>query len=498
MNKEEFYIGLDIGSSSVKAALVEVQSGKNDCLIQEPQNEMHIHSSEKGWAEQDPELWWKHTCSAIRQLLKKSKRKPAQIKGIGLAYQMHGLVVIDKKGNLLRDSIIWCDSRAVKIGERAFNELGNSYCNEHLLNSPANFTASKLKWVKNNEPEIFEKIYKMMLPGDYISYRLSGKINTTISGLSEGILWDFKENTIAYKLLDHYEIPYSFIPEIIDTFSKQAVISEKGSEESGLLAGTPVLYRAGDQPNNALSLNVLKPGEIAATGGTSGVVYAITDQSSTKENTRINNFAHVNYDLTFPSIGKLLNINGAGIQLRWLKENLEISSYDEMNQLASQVEPGADGLRVIPFGNGAERVFKNKIIGSHFINLDLNRHTKAHLCRATLEGIAFAFAYGINILKSDLTAVKTLKVGNDNLFQSEIFSTTIANLINGNIELYNTTGAIGAARACALFCNDFETFGKLISKNDHLKTYTPEENNANYLKIYKEWEELLTNILKWQ
>ena len=317
-----YYLGLDIGSSSIKVALVEISTGKSLGVVQEPKEEMGMFAQKNGWAEQKPEDWWTHSCNAIKRLKKQYNISRTQIKGIGISYQMHGLVLVGKDGNTLRKSILWCDSRAVEIGNKAFEAIGEETCASNLLNSPANFTASKLKWVKDNEPNIYKSIYKFMLPGDYMAYKFSNVINTTISGLSEGVFWDFKKDSIADFLLEHYDIDKALVPDIVETFGLQSVVDEKGEEDSGIASGTPIYYRAGDQPNNALSLNVFNPGEVAATGGTSGVVYAVTNSLSVKESTRVNNFAHVNYKKgTDPRIGKLLCINGAGIQYRWLLNN---------------------------------------------------------------------------------------------------------------------------------------------------------------------------------
>ncbi|MBJ7880520.1 xylulokinase [Gelidibacter salicanalis] len=490
-----YYLGLDIGSSSIKAALVEIESGKSLGVVQEPKEEMSMYAQKNGWAEQKPNDWWVHICHAISKLKKQYNISRTQIKGIGISYQMHGLVLVDKAGNPLRKSIIWCDSRAVDIGHKAFAEIGEDICASHLLNSPANFTASKLKWVKNNEPEVYKNIHKFMLPGDYIAYKFSNTINTTISGLSEGIFWDFKNNTVADFLLEYYGIDKDLVPDIVDTFSIQSVVDEKGEVESGLAAGTPIYYRAGDQPNNALSLNVFNPGEVAATGGTSGVVYAVTGDLSGKESTRVNNFAHVNYSKSNQYIGKLLNINGAGIQYRWLLNNLDVSSYEEMNTLASEIPVGSDGVCMLPFGNGAERMLNNREIGTRLVNVNLNNHNKAHLCRAALEGIAFSFLYGMEILKSDGVKAHVIRAGNDNLFRSEIFANTVATLIEQEIEIYNTTGAIGAARAANLHKGDFETFSKIIMDNDHVMTFMPFKDKQPYLKAYKNWKKELELIL---
>jgi xylulokinase len=491
-----YTLGYDLGSSSIKAALVEASTGKSIALVSEPKKEMSMHSLNKGWAEQDPDDWWTYICNATKKILEETKVLPSEITGVGISYQMHGLVLVDKEGIPLRKSIIWCDGRAVDIGARAFDDLGRENCTQKLLNSPANFTASKLRWVKENEPELYNSIYKAMLPGDYIAYRLSGKINSTISGLSEGIFWDFKDKQVAGWLLDYFGIHKELIPEIVDTFSDQGHITVKGAKDTGLAEGTPILYRAGDQPNNALSLNVFNPGEVAATGGTSGVIYAITDNLSVKESSRVNNFAHVNYSSSQSRIGKLLCVNGAGIMYRWLLNNLKVSSYQEMNELAAQVPIGSDGVIILPFGNGPERMLNNRDLGTQIENINLNIHSKAHLCRAALEGIAFSFVYGMEILKADGIKAKVIRAGNDNLFRSPIFSNTIATLIEQEIEIYNTTGAIGAARACHLHNGNYAAFGKQIMDNDYIMSYSPTSQKAEYIKAYTHWKNQLEITLK--
>ena len=490
-----YCLGLDIGSSSVKAALVEVKSGKSILSVHEPKNEMNIISLNNDWAEQDPNMWWKYTCNAIKRVCKESHVDSKKISSIGISYQMHGLVLIDKDGEILRNSIIWCDSRAVSIGMKAFSEIGEEKCMSHLLNSPGNFTASKLKWVKDNEPEVYDKIYKYMLPGDYIAYKLTGEINTTRNGLSEGIIWDYRENKPANWLLKYYGIDKNLTPDIIDNFSVQGKTNSISSKETGLTIDIPITYRAGDQPNNALSLNVFNPGEAAASGGTSGVIYSITDNLNSKEPSRINHFAHVNYTDDLKCIGKLLCINGAGIQYRWLRNHSIDASYEKMNEMASKISVGSDGISVIPFGNGAERMLNNKNIGTQICNINLNKHSHGHLYRSSLEGIAFSFMYGIEILKNDNSPISVLRAGNDNLFRSKIFANTVATLIGHEIEIYNTTGAFGAARASAILNGDIETFRKAITKNDHVMTFLPLKNKSEYEDAYLRWKKDLERIV---
>ncbi len=488
-----YLLGYDIGSSTIKAALVRTDTRQMVALTSYPEQEMDMLAQQSGWAEQQPELWWQALCVATQRLIEKTGISPHDIKGIGISYQMHGLVLIDKEKQVLRPAIIWCDSRAVPIGQQAFLEIGEDLCLQHLLNSPGNFTASKLRWVKDNEPHIYEKIDKILLPGDYIALRLTGETLTTPSGLSEGILWDFKKDNVADLVLDYFGFDKNLVPAVVPTFSLQGVLTQAAAEDTGLKAGIPVAYRAGDQPNNAMSLNVLEPGEIAATGGTSGVVYGVVNSPVFDLQSRVNSFAHVNHTKSDPRIGILLCINGAGSQYAWVKKNLADSgsSYDEMEKSASKVGAGSDGLCILPFGNGAERMLGNKNIGSKILNLHFNQHTKAHLYRAALEGIAFSFVYGMDILKNMGLNVQVMRVGNDNLFQSAIFSSTISNLIGSRIELVETTGAVGAAKAAGVATGFFTSVNEAMKGGKVIKVYEPTDMNGVYSAAYRAWEEEL-------
>ncbi len=492
-----YLLGYDLGSSSIKAALVEVESGKTLAVENYPEVEMEIISHELGWAEQEPETWWKNIQKATEKVLASHPVDTSLIKGIGISYQMHGLVVVDKDQNVLRPSIIWCDSRAVEIGNQAYDEIGHHQCLTHLLNSPGNFTASKLKWVKENEPELFEKIDKIMLPGDFVAMKMTGEAKTTISGLSEGMMWDFQDEKAADFLLNHYGVGEELIPEIVPSVSNQGTLTEEAAKFLGLSAGIPVGYRAGDQPNNAMSLGVLNPGEVAATGGTSGVVYGVVDKPAIDNKTRVNGFAHVNHSKENPRIGVLLCINGSGIQYSWVKQLAadEGMDYPDLEKQASQVPVGSDGLRIIPFGNGAERVLENDNPGGHFINIQFNRHKKPHVYRAALEGIANSFIYGMEIMKDMGLNVGVMKVGNDNLFQSEIFSTTIASVIGCEIQMVKTTGAVGAAKAAGVAAGLYSSLEEAFEKMETVKVYKAAEDTEPYKAAYQTWKKDLEKII---
>lgn len=495
-----FLLGYDIGSSSIKAALINADTNEVVNVVQQPKVEMDIIAPHTGWAEQEPEIWWRNLCLATQELISNSPNvNVADIKGIGISYQMHGLVLIDKDQNVLRPSIIWCDSRAVEIGDDAFQVLGSEKCLSHLLNSPGNFTASKLKWVKDNEPLILEKTYKFLLPGDYIAMKLTGEVATTIQGLSEGMMWDYKENGVANFLLDYYGIPTDLVPDYTPAFQTQGQLSHSAAELLGLKSGVPVSYRGGDQPNNAMSLGVLEPGEIAATGGTSGVVYGVVDEKIGDIESRVNSFAHVNYTQEQTRIGILLCINGAGIQYGWIKKQLvsEGINYVDMERMMASVPINSDGLRIVPFGNGAERMLGNKNLGAHVINLQFNRHTKAHYYRAALEGIAYSFVYGINVMKELGLSVDILKVGNDNLFQSAIFSNTISSLVKAEIKVVETTGAVGAAKASGIACGIYTDLQDAFREQKVVAQFTSSDDLSDrYKEGYQKWRSDLDNVVK--
>lgn len=489
-----YLLGYDIGSSSVKACLVEAASGKIIASDFYPKEEMKITAIKPGWAEQEPEDWWSNLKNAHQSIMTKSGVKSEDIKAIGITWQMHGLVLVDKDQKVLRPSIIWCDSRAVSYGEKAFDAIGHERCLSHLLNSPGNFTASKLAWVKEHEPEIFQKIDKIMLPGDYIAMKLSGDAVMTIEGLSEGMFWDFKNKCLSEDVLSYYGIPKSFFPEIKPIFGLQGEVSAPAAKELGLKKGTPITYRAGDQPNNALSLNVFNPGEIASTAGTSGVVYGVLDQLDYDKKSRVNTFAHVNYTEEVTRLGVLLCINGTGILNSWLKRNLALDgmSYNDMNNLAAQSTIGANGVSVIPFGNGAERVLENKEVNCSIHGINFNVHNKADLLRAAQEGIVFSYEYGMEIMKEMGMNIHLIRAGYANMFLSPLFAQTLASVSGATIELFNTDGAAGAAKGAGMgagiYASNDEAFGSL----EKLSVIEPESDKENqYREAYQRWKELI-------
>lgn len=490
-------LGLDIGSSSIKASIFDPERGTNLLSVFYPEKEMVIHSPKPGWAEQDPQVWYQHVETAIQSLRKKFNGSLTDVRAIGISYQMHGLVAVDKAGIPVRNSIIWCDSRAVSIGNDAFVALGESHCLKNLLNSPGNFTASKLKWVKENEPDTYKRIHKIMLPGDYIAYRLTGEMATTKSGLSEGIFWDFKKDAISMEVLDHYGIDPAILADSVPTFGIQGTVRKDVAEKLGLKPGIPVTYRAGDQPNNALSLNVLQPGEVAATAGTSGVVYGISEQQEADRLSRVNTFLHVNHSNSAPRLGTLLCINGTGILNSWMKRNIlsDRVSYGEMNSMAQKIPAGSEGLMVFPFGNGAERVLGNKNPHAQVIGLDLNKHTRAHLLRASQEGIVYALIYGIEVMQELGLNPTVIRAAMANMFLSKIFRQTFSTLSGSMLEMYNTEGSQGACRGAGIGAGIYKNAKEAFSTLEIIEKVSPEDN-PRLQESYTIWKAHLQKLLQ--
>lgn len=491
-------LGCDIGSSSIKASIVDEDTGLTIASDYYPKEEALIKAVRPGWAEQDPDEWWSCLKEAIKGALTKAKINGTEIKAIGIAYQMHGLVLVDKNMEVLRPSIIWCDSRAVSYGERAFKSIGEKQCLTHLLNSPGNFTASKLAWVKDVEPQLFRSVYKFMLPGDFIAMRMTGDIVTTVSGLSEGIFWDFKNNCVSEDLMNYYGFNRELIPEICPTFGIQGELLGSVASELGLKKGTPVTYRAGDQPNNALSLNVLKPGEIAATGGTSGVVYGVNGKVNYDTLSRVNTFAHVNHSEEETRLGVLLCINGVGILNSWVKRNVapEGITYPVMNELAETVPIGSDGLSILPFGNGAERMLQNKQTDCSIHGLNFNTHNKAHIARAAQEGIVFSFKYGMDIMNDMGIDIGVIRAGNSNLFLSPVFRDALAGVTGAVIELYDTNGAVGAAKGAGIGAGIYKSSEEAFASLKKISVIEPDGLKADkYCAAFEIWRDRLNSIL---
>ena len=493
---KRYLLGYDIGSSSVKASLVDLESGERAASAFYPKSEAPIKAVQTGWAEQNPADWWSYLKAATAEVLEivGKSDSPVDVAAIGIAYQMHGLVCVDKAGDVLRPAIIWCDSRAVPYGQRALEALGTEQCLSHLLNSPGNFTAAKLAWVKENEPDTYARIDKIMLPGDYIALKLIGEAVTTVPGLSEGVFWDFRENDVAGFLMNYYGFDRSLIPPILPTFAEQGRVTPAAAAELGLKAGIPVTYRAGDQPNNALSLGVLEPGEVAATAGTSGVVYGVMGRVSYDPLSRVNTFAHVNHRAEAVRLGVLLCINGTGILNSWMRRHVapEGISYADMNVLADSVPIGSEGLSILPFGNGAERLLQNREVGCSIHGLNFNVHSRAHLLRAAQEGIVFSFKNGMEVMEAMGMPITTIHAGHANMFLNPMFRNTLAGITGATIQLYDTDGSVGAAIGAGIGAGLYATPAEALATLRRIAVIEPDTTNASaYAAAYERWKACL-------
>ena len=495
-----YLLGIDIGTSFIKVSLVEASSQQCIATVSYPDIENAITAHQNGWAEQSPLMWWEQVQAGILKLHEAAKRalpsyNTNHIAAIGIAYQMHGLVLVDKNKKVLRDSIIWCDSRAVPYGEKAFDTIGHEKCLSHLLNSPGNFTAAKLAWVKENEPAVYAQIHTIMLPGDFIAMQLTGEITTSISALSEGIFWDFKNNRISKEVLNYFGFDESIFPKVQDVFSNHGALSASIANTLLLKAGIPISYKAGDQPNNALSLNVLEPGEVAATAGTSGVIYGVGDKLSYDMQSRVNSFAHVNHRASENRIGMLLCINGTGILNSWVKKYIGANTnYNSMNEMAANITAGSDGLSILPFGNGAERIFNNKIIGAQMLGIDLNKHTAAHIYRASQEGIAFAFRYGLDIMRENNLQPSVIKAGQANLFLSPVFTHAFVNATGVPVALYNVEGSVGAALGAGIGAGIYKELKDAFADTKPIERIQPTETKL-YDTLYENWKNKLAQFI---
>jgi xylulokinase len=487
-------LGIDIGTSSVKVSVVDSASQKLVATAQYPDSESPIKSLQSGWAEQSPNMWWEQAQKAIHLCHAGRNYDSQDIAAIGIAYQMHGLVLVNKQGEALRDSIIWCDSRAVEIGNKAFEAIGEERSLSHLLNSPGNFTASKLAWVKANEPEIYEQIDKVMLPGDFIAMKLTGDVSCSVSSLSEGVFYDFVSDSFSADVLKYYAFDKDLFPQIRPVFSEHGQVSDTVAHSLNLKPSIPVTYKAGDQPNNALSLNVLKPGEVAATAGTSGVIYGVSDKLTYDKQSRVNTFAHVNYADDDKHLGVLLCINGTGSLYRWIRSVYGASlSYKQMNDEAKKAPLGSGGLQILPFGNGAERMLNNKQVGAHIHNIDLNLHTPAHVFRAAQEGIAGAFRYGLDIMRENGMSPSIIRAGKANLFLSELFAQSFSDFTGVPVELYQNDGSVGAAIGAGIGAGIYKDASEAFTQMKPMQLIEPSSQNIE--PVYQEWKALLQTQL---
>jgi xylulokinase len=492
-----YTIGYDIGSSFVKGVLWDEERGEVAAHVTVPDREMPIRAEKADWAEQDPEMWWEAVKAATQRLIDMVPGAGGRVRGIGVSYQMHGLVLLDRDGKVLRPSIIWCDSRATGMGKELEKAVGEEAVRRQLLNSPGNFTVSKLAWVIRNEPETASRIRWVMLPGDWIAYQLTGMVSTTVCGLSEGMLWNFKDHVPHVKALEAAGADPEWIPPVAPNPGDQGVVGSAVGAEMGFAPGARVLFRGGDQPMNAYGLGVDGPGMWAASAGTSGVLYRVDPVREAEPTGMANRFAHIGHSAENPAIGTLLCLNGAGIAYAWLRRVMFAGQeYAAINEHVAAVPAGADGVMFHPFGNGAERMLDNRQPGAGWSGIHFNRHGQGHLARAVMEGIVFAFVHGMRHVDPSLPALPVIRAPHAGLFRSELFASMLSTLAGADVQLHAGDGATGAAQGAsvALGASAIKALDSNAARDEPgvLKTHSPDPSIHDALEsAYSRWKDAL-------
>lgn len=471
------FLGIDVGTSSVKVSIVGEDGVILASATAPASSERAINSPNPNWAEQNPEDWWEDAQQAILNLPLEAR---LQVEAIGIAYQMHGLVLVDSQFQPVRPSIIWCDGRNIQESQILAESLGLDALENRLLNKPGTLTLAKLAWVAEHEPETLAKAHTFGLPGDFIAYKLTGEWSTTKSGYSEMVGWDFGASIPFEEGFRKagWKLP---LPEARPNLEEGAPIQKVIAEKLGLPPSARVTYRAGDQPNNAFGLGVLQQGETAISAGTSGVLYGIGD-SSPGLHEGINRFLHVN-----SQIGVLMCLNGVGSALAFARRTwFQNQSYEALSELASQANP-ENCPYFFPFGNGAERILSERAF-SGFTELDFNRHNLPELARSVFEGIAFAYRLGSEKMEKAGCLSKVVNGTESGLLKSSFFAQLLANELQVELILSEGDGSTAAARGAALGIK------KILPKPAPLKRYLP-TSPANHER-FSHWHKILEKFLQ--
>jgi xylulokinase len=397
------YLGIDIGTSGTKALLCD-EAGQ---VLATATAEHPSYYPQPGWSEQEPEDWWKSTVESTKAVLAKARAQPADIKGIGLSGQMHGSVFLDKENRVLRRAILWNDQRTGEQCREIEDKAGGRAKLIQLVSNPAftGFTAPKILWVRAKEPHIYEKVHKVLLPKDYIRFRLTGVYATEVSDASGTLLLDVTRRKWCDPLLDKLAIPKSMLPECYESQEVSGQVTGPAAAELGVPAGTPVVGGGGDQAAGAVGNGIVKPGILSATLGTSGVVFAHSDQPQTHPQGRVHTMCHA-VKGAWHMMGVVLSAGGS---LQWFRNTLAqaeveyarlraIDPYDLILALAAHVSPGAEGLLFLPYLTGERHPYADPHARGAWIGLTV-RHTWKHLARAVVEGITYAMRDCLEVIR---------------------------------------------------------------------------------------------------
>ena len=387
------FLGIDVGTGGTRAVLVDA-SGK--VVASESAEHAPFRSTFAGWAEQDPEDWWRAAQQAIRAVLHAANCPAGDVRAIGLTGQMHGAVLLDSQGAVLRPSLIWCDTRSAPQCEWLDATLGRERIIELTCN-PAlpNFTLTKILWVREHEPEVFARIAHILCPKDYVRYRLSGRYAMDVQEASGTLLLDVTHRRWSTEMAEACGIPMKWLPELFESAEVCAEVSQQAAAATGLLAGTPIVAGAGDQGAGAVGMGILRPGSVSATIGTSGVVFAATDRPVRDPLGRLHTFCHA-----VPGRWHVMGVTqAAGLSLRWVRDVLgpEFGArdqhaalpYEQLLTLAAQAPAGSDGVFWAPYLVGERTPHLDPNARAAFVGITA-AHGQAHLVRAVLEGVAYS------------------------------------------------------------------------------------------------------------
>lgn len=479
------YIGLDISTTATKALLMDADGS----VISIGRSEYGYDTPRPLWAEQAPNLWWQATIEAIKQSLADSGIGGGDVAGVGLTGQMHGLVLLDDAGKVLRPSILWNDQRTGVETDEIRERIGKSHLIEVTGNDAlTGFTAPKILWVKNNEPETYSKIAQVLLPKDYVRYRLTGEFATDKAGASGTLLMDLAARDWSLEVLDALDIPPDWLPATHEGPDTTGVLTEEAARATGLLRGTPVMAGGGDQAANGVGVGAVSPGVVAVSVGTSGVVFAAADRPIVEPEGRLHAFCHAVPD-TWHLMGVMLSAAGS---YRWFRDTVAPErDFSALDDEAVAVSPGANGLVFLPYLTGERTPYPDPMARGAFVGLTI-RHERGHLARAVMEGVAFGLRDSVELMAKEIDLGEARVSGGG--AGSDVWVRIITDVLDHPVRVVTTaeSAAHGAAILAATGDGAFVSVaegsaaavdvGEPIEPTDDARVY--EEAYAIYRELY--------------
>jgi xylulokinase len=447
-------LGIDVGTGGTRALVVD-QSGH--ILAAATEEHLPFASPQLGWAEQDPRDWWRAATVAIRKALQLANVSPASIACVGFSGQMHGAVLLDERDEVIRPALIWCDQRTQAQCDELRNIFGERRLIELTCNPPlTNFTLTKMLWVREHEPQNWVRVRKVMLPKDYVRLRLTGESAIDVADASGTLMLNVAKRQWAGEVLEKTGIDGRVLPKLCESPEICGRICDAGARESGLAAGTPVVAGAGDQAAGAVGIGINRPGTVSATIGTSGVVFAATDRPALDPRGRLHTFCHA-----IPDRWHVMGVTqAAGLSLRWFRdqlgggEALPGDGYDQMCAAAARVSPGSEGAYWAPYLMGERTPHLDPDARAAFVGLTAS-HTRAHLIRAVLEGVAFSLKDTFTILDEIGVPASQIRLGGGGArsavwrqIQADVFGSVVQILAAEEGAAYGAAILAGVGAAC--------------------------------------------------